>query len=139
MSELDDLRRRVEVLEEMLVLRVATFDDNLDLQGLRNEDARNHMALVSRVDKRVRDRQHDRMTQIRWNGDLDQLRQELDGKATAVLDHGRLTIVCRGKTTQYDEGDWMEITEDGRVRPCRSPEKGEAYEASLEFYRGAAR
>ena len=139
MTELEELERRVEVLEEMLVLRVASFEDNLDLNSLRQEDARNHLDLVAVVDKRVRRRRRSRMTEHQWTGDLAQLRRQVKGKASLVLDHGRLTVVCQGKTFQLATGDWLEITEDGRVRPCRSPEGADANEESLQFYREAAR
>lgn len=138
-SELEDLRRRVERLEEMLVLMTAKFEDNLDLNALRNEDIRNRHALVAEVDARMRAKRRERTPRFCWDGDLEAAKRRVVDRASLVLDHGLLTIVCQGKTFSLAEGDYYEITEDGRVRPCRSPEADQAYEESLHFYREAAR
>lgn len=119
MSELDDLRRRVDALEAWVVAATGADDPTLDLRRLRYDNARQRPEMERRVkqqlDARTKQRTERSPTFDGTNGA--ELRNWASGRCSLPDDSGGLRLIWRGEDHGLlAPGNWIEVDPDtGRL------------------------
>jgi hypothetical protein len=118
-SEVEELARRVEWLEEALVLLVVQSyggtDPELNVKQLRWEIRRRLPDLERRIARRLKRRLRDRTPRVYFDGEnLSELREFLGGLASLVMDQGQVWMVGQGDSIPVGRGEWIEKDEAAR-------------------------